>query len=782
MKTLRTIISALALTSLLLAGSFGQTKAIGLGIIYVDKDVHSGLGDGSSWADAYSNLQSALLVARSGDEIWVADGTYYPTSGTDRAATFTLINGVVILGGFDGTETLHTQRAPNTKGHTAILSGDIGVSGDPADNSYHVVTGGGTNNTAVLDGFIVTAGNANSSISPDYDGGGMYNSNSNPSLANVIFSSNTASEGGGLYNGSSNPSLTNVTFSGNSADYGGGMNNSNSNPSLTNVTFSSNTATLGGGILNYGGSPALTNVTFNNNSATNQGGGIFNDSSSPTLANVTFNTNTATSYGGGMKNQGNSNPGLTNVSFNSNSAYNGGAMCNGSSSPNLTNVTFSGNTATYGGGMYNRYSSNPSLTNVTFNNNSATHGGGMHNEDDSSPSLTNVIFDTNSATGGGGGMSNYTNSNPILTNNTFSSNSAFAGGGIFNDNSSPSLVNVTFNTNSATGGGGGMSNDTSNPSLTNVTFSGNSATSGVGGIHNYNSSPVIKNSLFWGNSTEFEISTGSAPQIDDSLIQGGCPAGATCNANIINADPLLGSLADNGGFTKTMALGEHSPAMDTGNNATCASTDQRGIKRPQGIRCDMGAYEIVITTTPVSVNSTSSQDGWILESSETSKKGGTKNTTATTLRIGDDAAKKQYRDILSFNTGSILPDDAVVMSATLKVRRQGVVGGGNPVTMFQGFMVDIKKGTLGTSSLVISDFQASASKSYGPFKPALSGGWYKIVLSSAGTYVNAVGLTQIRLRFKLDDNNNTVANYLSLYSGNASTSYRPQLIVEYYVP
>ena len=161
------------------------------------------------------------------------------------------------------------------------------------------------------------------------------------------------------------------------------------------------------------------------------------------------------------------------------------------------------------------------------------------------------------------------------------------------------------------------------------------------------------------------------------------------------------------------------------------------------------------------------------------------NSTATTLRLGDDVARKQYRSILSFNTSS-LPDNAVITLATLKLKQQGIIGGGNPITTFQGFMADIKKGTLGTSALQLTDWQVNASKTVGPFTPSLSGGWYTINLTSAKVYINKLatssGLTQIRLRFKLDDNNNAVANYLSLYSGNAGAASRPQLIFEYYVP
>jgi hypothetical protein len=200
-------------------------------------------------------------------------------------------------------------------------------------------------------------------------------------------------------------------------------------------------------------------------------------------------------------------------------------------------------------------------------------------------------------------------------------------------------------------------------------------------------------------------------------------------------------------------------------------------------------YVVTVASSPtITTTFNPPSDGWVLESSENSGKGGSTNSTAKTLRLGDDAAKKQYRSILSFNTGASLPDNAVITKVTLKVRRLGVTGGGNPITTFQGFLVDIKKGYFGTRSwLQTSDFQSAASKSgLGPFKPALSSNWYSIDLTAGKTYINKTstssGLTQIRLRFKLDDNNNTTANYLSLYSGNASSPYRPQLVIEYHMP
>jgi hypothetical protein len=187
----------------------------------------------------------------------------------------------------------------------------------------------------------------------------------------------------------------------------------------------------------------------------------------------------------------------------------------------------------------------------------------------------------------------------------------------------------------------------------------------------------------------------------------------------------------------------------------------------------------------ITLNSLGTQDGSVLESSETSNVGGTLNATANYLTLGDSATRKQYRSVLSFTTGG-LPDNAVITAITLKVRQMAIVAGGNPVTMFQGFVVDIKKGVFGAAALQIGDFQAAPSKTYGPFLTAPASNWYNINLSSGEAYINklstASGLTQIRLRFKLDDNNNAIANNLNLYSGNADAASSPKLVITYYVP
>lgn len=222
------------------------------------------------------------------------------------------------------------------------------------------------------------------------------------------------------------------------------------------------------------------------------------------------------------------------------------------------------------------------------------------------PSLTNVTFSGNTAVASygrgslGGGM--YNSSNPTLTNVTFEGNDASSGGGMFNSSGSPTLTNVTFEGNDALSGGG-MYNSSSSPTLTNVTFSRNSVfTAGGGMLNNSSSNPQIRNTIFWGNTAGAIVPPGTAQignlnsstsYLSFNVVQGGCPPGSVCT-NLITADPQLGLFGDYGGFTQTIPLLPGSSAIDTGNATYCPATDQRGVSRPQGAGCDIGAYEAVL--------------------------------------------------------------------------------------------------------------------------------------------------------------------------------------------
>jgi len=188
-------------------------------------------------------------------------------------------------------------------------------------------------------------------------------------------------------------------------------------------------------------------------------------------------------------------------------------------------------------------------------------------------------------------------------------------------------------------------------------------------------------------------------------------------------------------------------------------------------------------TTIIRLKSQAKYDGWLLESSELSGQGGMKNTLGKFLTVGDNQDNKQFRSILSFRTAGI-PDNAVITKVTLMVKKAGVVGT-NPMDTHNGLYIDIKKGKFYTLlALQINDFQAKANLSrVGRFPNRLYSGWYRSVLNNAAfPYINKVGITQLRLRFLLDDNNDNQADILNLYSGNAIKANRPKLIVEYYVP
>jgi Leucine-rich repeat (LRR) protein len=187
------------------------------------------------------------------------------------------------------------------------------------------------------------------------------------------------------------------------------------------------------------------------------------------------------------------------------------------------------------------------------------------------------------------------------------------------------------------------------------------------------------------------------------------------------------------------------------------------------------------------LTSNAAQDGWVIESNEDSEVGGTMNSSALTFQLGDNIGRRQYVSVLSFSTGAALPDTAVITHVMLRIKQQDIVGGGDPVEIFQGFMLDVRSGYLGVSPVLqIGDFQAVASRTYGPLTPTPSSSWYAFDLTDAKDLVNKVnvafGLTQVRLRFQLDDNDDEFANYMTFFSGSGPAVSRPQLIVEYYVP
>ncbi|MEM8859194.1 MAG: choice-of-anchor Q domain-containing protein, partial [Chloroflexota bacterium] len=288
-------------------------------IVYVDKNA-TGANNGSSWSNAYTDLQNALTNASSGDELWVATGVYTP--GASVANSFQLVDNLSLYGGFDGSETALDQRDWET--NITVLSGDIDGddSADPhgvvvtttnqvGNNNYHVVVGNAADSTAILDGFTITAGQADGSGSADL-GGGIYIDQDGPTLSNLVISGNSATVGGGIGNFNSDAAMTNLTVSGNSADTGGGIANVYSDPVMINLTVSGNSAESdGGGIYNYTSNAIMTNIAIFGNSA-DLGGGLQNFYSNPIMTNLSISGNSADTSGGGIYNDADSEVQLTN--------------------------------------------------------------------------------------------------------------------------------------------------------------------------------------------------------------------------------------------------------------------------------------------------------------------------------------------------------------------------------------------------------------------------------------------------------------------------------------
>ena len=557
-------------------------------VLYVD-DTATGANDGSTWCDAYTDLQPALATATAGDEVRVAQGIYRPAGpGGDRTATFQLVNGVALRGGYAGCGAPDPDDR-DIAAHETILSGDLSGDDTPVactnnspncdsfgrlcvdnfciikqnntENSYHVVTGSGTDTTAILDGFTITAGNADD-IFLNNDGSGMFNETGSPTVTNCTFSGNSASSrGGGMYNfNNSNPTMTNCTFSGNShtgvfGAGGGGMYNSrNSNPTVTNCTFSHNSAKFGGGMNNCESNPTLTNCTFSENSATETGGGMDNDGN-PMLTDCTFYGNQANNIGGGMYNVGNAT--LTNCMFYANQANkNGGGIANGGS-PMLTNCTFSGNSAGVAGGMYNV--GNATLTNCTFSGNSAGSFLGL----------------------GGGGMFNDSGGQLMLINCTFSGNSAaINGGGMFAYLSSPALINCILWGNSDEGGmdeSAQIHVDSSSPTVSYSIIQGLNTFAGNGNVGD--------DPLFVDASGQDDT---AGTEDDDVRLLPGSPCIDAGNNDAVLPDSA--DLDDDGDTTEPTPLDLDGDARFVDDPAT-PDTGNPGTLGPPIV--DMGAFEFV---------------------------------------------------------------------------------------------------------------------------------------------------------------------------------------------
>lgn len=185
-----------------------------------------------------------------------------------------------------------------------------------------------------------------------------------------------------------------------------------------------------------------------------------------------------------------------------------------------------------------------------------------------------------------------------------------------------------------------------------------------------------------------------------------------------------------------------------------------------------------------SYNSMGALDGTVVESGENTGLGGNVNSTLNVFKVGDTATKAQSISMLAFDTTS-LPDTAVILSVRLKLTLQSVAGV-NPFNTHGTLSMDIKSPFFGaTSGLAADDFNATSGRdAIGWISKTPVGAVYDgIFNATAFPYINKTGMTQLRLGFLVDDNNNSVADYLAFYSGDATNAaYKPVLLVTYYIP
>ncbi len=510
--------------------------------IYVDCTRPDG-GDGSSWATAYKYLQNALAAAMSGDNIWVAPGTYKPDHGNgltpgDRSAAFKLKGGVLIFGGGYGYYYGKT-----------ILSGDLNGDDGPnftnyTDNSYNVLICDNITQHTGISGFTITGGNAEGAYPYSRGGGMLIKSTIGAEVVNCVFSGNMAQHaGGGLYSmNGSNPLVKNCIFSYNKAqNAGGGMQDAGGSSALIHCTFYGNVAVdgpgWGGGLRVYNGNTTMYNCILWGNSAANgnqievdtgstlnisysdvQGGqaAIYTPDASPITwgagnidANPLFEEVAQGNYhlrkGSPCVDTG-TKTGAPEYDFEGSPRL---SSVGGDDKPDMgadelivrevgkTGYSYStiqaaidaamtGDLVLVHDGMY--------VENIDFKGMAIrlrSENGAAGTIIDGNQSGSVVTFDSNEGT------------ESILDGfSIINGNSDFGGGGILCDYSSPTITNCTLTENNAVTGGGIYCNS-SFSMLTNCTITGNNATSYGGGIRLQGSSPEINNSIIAGNNSSY---------------------------------------------------------------------------------------------------------------------------------------------------------------------------------------------------------------------------------------------------------------------------------------
>jgi uncharacterized delta-60 repeat protein/CSLREA domain-containing protein len=506
-----------------------------------------------------------------------------------------------------------------------------------------------------INGVTLTNGNGNGTDVFN-QGGAIYVSpngiNTQLTLNSVIVSNNSAGTGGGIRSsGNCVVNINNSTISGNVATGnlgGGGIYSEFGTLNVAGSTIVNNASSFslgGSGGIAISGAASIFNLT-NSSVIANSGaftGGI-GAGGTTTITNSNISNNRATKSAGGLGASGNVTVTDSVISGNSVSDANGsGGGVNNTGRLTMTNSVINNNSAIVGGGIFT--SGGLSLTSSTVRNNTSTEGGaGIYNNVGGSTNLPVTIQDSeisgNVASGFGGGI--YNRDLMTLDRSTVSNNSSLlVGGGVFNvlfnvGIGSPifSATNSTFSSNNATQIGGGISNQAGSINLTNTTVSGNIADAvggintisggtvnlvnvtlafntgritAIAGFNNGGSTVNSRNTIFAKNtalgSTSGSDFTGNLNSQGFNLLSSsaGAVIGGNTTGNLVEVDPLLKELTNNGGRTKTHGLASNSPAIDAAGQVNGLLMDQRASGRPYdfqsipnangGNGSDIGAYE-----------------------------------------------------------------------------------------------------------------------------------------------------------------------------------------------
>ncbi|MGN6264824.1 MAG: Ig-like domain-containing protein [Ginsengibacter sp.] len=344
--------------------------------VYV-KNNATGANNGTSWQDAYTNLDSAINHTNTGD-IWVAEGIYKPSIKVAYAdyKTFTITKKIALYGGFKGFETNISER--DIANNITILSGDVGIEGNDSDNTPRVIsiTGDNVDSSTIIDGFTVTKSYYKNG--DDYDNAAIYIwCIGDPVIRNCIVKDNFGFDGAGIY-------VRNYTYS---------------KPLITNNLITNNVAFEGAGIyLTYTSARVIGNKIVNNKCVGGfshlSGGGIHITAyTSPYIYGNLIDGNYAGTYGGGISNESNYSVIISNNTISNNTSRDGGGIYVDFSQTQIVNNLIAKNKAfNNGGGMYVNYSFASSSINNTIVSNSADFYGGAVYLSDGNMSFTNTII------------------------------------------------------------------------------------------------------------------------------------------------------------------------------------------------------------------------------------------------------------------------------------------------------------------------------------------------------------------------------------------------------